>query len=1452
MRSKSKKIIVIILLVTLIVLGIGTVTLAYEHVPLPKQFKDIYKGNIYGLNYNDYNQIDTFCIEHKQKLRGTEYKRYIVKNVIKVEGSEAWEISKDSKGKIKWINKKDDVNDYNLKLAAAVYYSSTSKKYIIDGTSYTQRQLAVWYYMYDWMKNIGNKFSGIDTKITNDNDEGLNKGVKNRVSKYVKKQKKQVANEPDAYITDYSGKLKASIYNLNGTDYIKISGYKVDYEPDLKKFNIYGIKSGSNKSEDITKDCYVIQKGKKLDNFVDVEANEAFDVLVPMNMARLDKIELETEKTDNTDGVITLKMAFLKCEQDSWQNLCRVKVSKGTPTPTSASKDLPGIDILGFLKIEKVDKDNHQINLAGAKFMVSNTSTGWVYQNSDGTINTTWNVDWKNNPPTSFIPGQTINNLPAGDYQITEVGVPDNYKVDENCKFFVSENVKVTEGNMEKYNNLFAAKGIKVVGGTTVNVQIENKQKYISISGYVWKDGTDGKTTSRNNLYYKTDKEDQLLKGVKVRLMRWRKDANGTIYYDPNKDMEEVKSTWTNDNGEYKFEQVEVDDLGRSFVVFEYNGMKYKSIDAMYNYDNGSKAVEHNWRNRTAFDQNYGTISSKRTDIDYIMGTERTGDLHTARVVGIDDNFNEKFNVTAETNFGNEHKVDGYYLNNEFKPGTGQTSINNVNLGLCERDLPDLAVQKDVQNVQLGINGYEHVYNYDRKQIEQSNNGEDGFAVGVKFGNKYGSMSYTRPIYKSDYQYTNSSDPSKELKVYITYKIRLRNQATTIDAKVNELLDYCDDKYNNDVRINTDLNNIGTDGRMSNAFNYTIDNTKDKFNFKYKKLTINTSGITIGAGQTQNIYIQLELSREQIASIMESELDRNKILDNVAEINSYSSYYKGTNNLYGGIDKDSIPGNARPGETSTYEDDTDSAPSLKLEQKDARQVSGKVFLDNSTSNELQTGKIRVGSGKYEDGEEGILNVQVALKSTTGGKTYYIGEGIEKPSNSGRTDENGDFTISGFIPDKYELVYYWGGQNLKNGEVIIAEDYKGTVVDKNRYDNATQNSLWYQTDPNIRYSDAVDDYSRRMEIDEYVGNVYADESLDVYKNYKRGSVSIIESTTPVMNFRIEESSELEEYKTTSSGIEKQVYTISNIDFGITERARQESEIRKRVSKLKLTLANGQVISEANFTYDKNGKLKAEGETKHMTFMGTNNKDEKMNGQNGFIKLELDNELIQGATLEATYEMEFYNKSELDYQTEQFYKYGIVDDKSKVVKQTPSLVIDYLDDSWSFEESKNEGWKAITTEELKKFTNSVGLDIPEETLSIMTSKGRVLLNEGLINKIENKTILVKASKDAIEPTATQPYQLKVSKVLTTTDDISLENDFGISVISKNGGRLIAKAPGKYVPGETLDDLSDKAEEIIVTPSTGKDLNFVVPITIGIIALITLGTGVILIKKKVIDNK
>lgn len=63
-------------------------------------------------------------------------------------------------------------------------------------------------------------------------------------------------------------------------------------------------------------------------------------------------------------------------------------------------------------------------------------------------------------------------------------------------------------------------------------------------------------------------------------------------------------------------------------------------------------------------------------------------------------------------------------------------------------------------------------------------------------------------------------------------------------------------------------------------------------------------------------------------------------------------------------------------------------------------------------------------------------------------------------------------------------------------------------------------------------------------------------------------------------------EYESTYTASSG-DRYVYKVSNIDFGIVERARQQIGLNKRVKSLKITLANGQVVTD--ITIDENGNI-----------------------------------------------------------------------------------------------------------------------------------------------------------------------------------------------------------------------------------------------------------------------
>ena len=47
-------------------------------------------------------------------------------------------------------------------------------------------------------------------------------------------------------------------------------------------------------------------------------------------------------------------------------------------------------------------------------------------------------------------------------------------------------------------------------------------------------------------------------------------------------------------------------------------------------------------------------------------------------------------------------------------------------------------------------------------------------------------------------------------------------------------------------------------------------------------------------------------------------------------------------------------------------------------------------------------------------------------------------------------------------------------------------------------------------------------------------------------------------------------------------------------------------------------------------------------------------------------------------------------------------------------------------------------------------------------------------------------------------------------------------------------------------------DNYEKVVIIPSTGENKNYTLPIIIGIVAVVILGSGVILIKKFVVDKK
>ena len=1341
-----------------IILGISLIfaMLCIANISNAASYTNYKVGDILYRSYYDYiYDNNLFCLQHGQALPGWKV-TYRVDSIVTIEGLK----STNEANKTKVTAWENGVLAYILSKDNGTEASGIDKQYGPVAN-------AIWSYIPEWGQNVGRKH-GIDKSFMTGNAGQAQYDYLITEAKNYATNLKEEQSFKD--ITD-KNKIKANSVTRNGKSYIKVGPFKWSFTGTLSNISVY-----DQDGKAISNILYNRYQGKDLveTKVSDIKSGKPFYVLIPT-----DKGVREITSISGTCKyeVKCAKLWFLESLSGaSFQNL--IGREPYTKDDTIKEKFNYKIPLSGDLRVIKI-VNNSEIKLPGVGFIIQNKDTGkYVRQNSDKTISY---VD--KSKATEFITDKNgqfkVENLLVGTYVAYETKNP-NYGYE-----IISEGVEGT-----------------VVVDKTSELKIPNKQKYIKLSGYVWLDKQSEKQDMRNDLYNdgEFDYEDKLLNGIPVRL----KDKSGKI----------IKETTTADRGAYQFVDVEVENLGNYYIEFEYDGLTFTNVIPYIDKDNGSKAAE-NENTRRTFNNNFSIVEgtgentgiakdsngNKVHDLTYSKDEKEyksrfenvTFEDENAEVLTLKDK--GKFPITALTDETGYNILDHYVV--------GQEEIKNINLGLYEREQPDLALVKDLDNVSLSINGYGHTYNYGTKakivesEKEKSQEDENSiFNVGVKFGDKYSSMTYTRPIYESDYTFTDQ-DKSRELKVKLTYKIMLKNQSTNLVSQVNSIVDYFDSRYE------IAENGVGTgieNGKITGNLSYTEDTTYN--NSKYTKVIIETNS-KIEAQKQNAIYIQFELSREAVKAIIDelgTPEGQNNLLENVVEINSYSVFDK-EGNVYAGIDLDSNPGNADPENTKTFEDDTDRAPALRLEVADAREMAGKVFLDETT-NELKVGEERKGDGQYNEGEHGIPGVKITLKENTGtGKIY-----------DSTTDENGEFLIEGFIPGDYTLTYTWGD------ETYTVQNYKGTIYDKDRYNKNIEDDTWYKSEENgPRYTDAIDDYAQREAID---------NELKTITHSTTPTITTMDSTTPIMGITVEDT----EMNVTTSPDDELKYEIKNIDFGIVERPRQEVELIKRVSKLKVTLPNGQVLVDVEL--DDNGNI-----TKGSPYVTAQGPLEGMNPPNGIVKVEMDKELIQGSTLEVEYKITAKNNSELDYISEEYYKFGTDKDPNKLVTITPTAIIDYLDKNWEFEASKNEedGWEIKTQEEMEQSQLLV-----TEVYNNETVKGSIIL------------YTEKLAGQKLKPTESAYVNLYVSKVLSVADEIDLNNYTEIIKIDKSGGGdIISSTPGNYLPSENDEPDDDLAQSVTVTPPTGQNGNHIIIITIVVTSLMVVVVGIIIIKKKALNK-
>lgn len=393
----------------------------------------------------------------------------------------------------------------------------------------------------------------------------------------------------------------------------------------------------------------------------------------------------------------------------------------------------------------------------------------------------------------------------------------------------------------------------------------------------------------------------------------------------------------------------------------------------------------------------------------------------------------------------------------------------NVDFGVHLRQNADLWISKDVYKATTLINGKKQEYMYSKKNSETDANGtwylnlnrgdylfkvnaDDNGNGGTtesdsssRAGNEYyigedsGGHTYSREVRKSDYLYDatdayGKNADIKNLQVFVTYRIAIKNQAQSIHTSVNELIDYYDKEeysyfgYENldIIKQNTfigDRNenklydvNITTESRYKDKYGnmngyYTNSNNIRGIN-NYDTLFI--TGIVSGNGEANlrpgemtYLYITFKVNNDESGKVrLDQDFDEEfrDLIDttgkkNVIEINGYSTYYGTYNNgrynytKAGVIDIDSNPGSLKPKDLddkgniissnnsweNRLEDDTDKASNIKLKvstkNDDNRVFSGYVFEDERTDVSDQA---LVGNGRYDEGETKINGVTIEL------------------------------------------------------------------------------------------------------------------------------------------------------------------------------------------------------------------------------------------------------------------------------------------------------------------------------------------------------------------------------------------------------------------------------------------------------------------------------------------
>ena len=692
-----------------------------------------------------------------------------------------------------------------------------------------------------------------------------------------------------------------------------------------------------------------------------------------------------------------------------------------------------------------------------------------------------------------------------------------DYEVDD------EQEVRTVEGGNPDSGYTGATRAGKAQASRNVTVDLT-----MGIGGYTWVDGTAGKESQYNG--NRGDSQDKAMSGVTVILHQRKPDGAESI----------KASTKTGSNGYYSFYGLNA--LYTYYVEFRYNGQyyqptKYKStswinsskgtdiksdrenLNAKFaeiksypqNYS-GGQVYTRTYLKSAGLIDDFGNPTGNNQFVNDCMLSSYTGNNVNGKNFEYYPIYN-KFVIGNTINGANRaspaRDSSGNYINVYSMLYNGEYNNLYINQGYVLRETVDLALHKDIYSSNLEIKGRTETYKYNKNdglsdegfwdintQISDaylSNAYKNAKSQSATSSEKmYNQTDYTREIYKEDYNFkvntntygsdilskTGMTSSEDELRVYVTYKITVRNQSDAISAKVTEVVDYFDKEY-------TLVESSNTVAREQKYKPYLGDRRgnkiKDVTTSSSSKYGASTESATANYNKTyitgfDDVLLDPDTSKDLYLYItfrVNNDKDGYVILDeatsdgktneynpkqNIVEINGYKTYYTdrakapNTDNpltdreyvagdIAGLTDIDSVPGNVLPDsiptnngqiDSSTFEDDTNKGPNIRirLNRENVREVNGTVFDDKRTVTEQSA---QIGNGQRDDGDAGVNGVRVQLvelfKDENG--NFINGDNGKPLEKVWRTMYSGDKSTQTFIIDNSAI-------NI-NREYAVSED-----------------------------------------------------------------------------------------------------------------------------------------------------------------------------------------------------------------------------------------------------------------------------------------------------------------------------------------------------------------------------------------------------------------------------